>query len=440
MKRLFLFTLLLTLALSPAAAQRNRKRAAARNKPRVTAKKTPAKKQNTDTALSPLDQARHALSLYDVTTAQEILEKEKAALTKKKQSTQACEDLLEQAQKIALKLHATEHIVIIDSMVCDERDVLHVIQFSRENGRIDTYASTYHTTDKNGAMLYENELANKRYLAVPKGKNGALRLATSDKIGEQWSEPHLLSGLVKDDLAQNFPFLLSDGITLYFAATGPESIGGYDIFVTRADGEDGSFLTPENIGFPFNSPANDYLLVIDELNQLGWFVSDRRQPKGKVCIYTFIPNATRELYGDQLSEKQLASRARIASIKDTWNKETAEAQKRLSALRLARNSEDRQTAETFQFVIDDQRTYTQLTDFRAPEAKDKMTQWLQLSKNVKTDMVMLERLRDNYSTASASQRQQLAQSIRNLESTHYPQLQELKQLEKEIRNAEISHK
>ena len=69
-----------------------------------------------------------------------------------------------------------------------------------------------------------------------------------------------------------------------------------------------------------------------------------------------------------------------------------------------------------------------------------MMQWLQLSKNVKTDQLMLERLRDNYATAPAAQRPQLAQSIRKLESTHYPQLQQLKQLEKEIRNTEISHK
>lgn len=443
MKHLLIFALILSLAWNPASAQRNHRRTTARSKARVMARarntdRASAKKQNADPVTSPLDQARHALSLYDVATAQQILEKEKNVLAKKKQSTQACDDLLELAQQITLKLHATEHIVIIDSMVCNKDDVPSVIQFSRENGRIDTYASTYHTNDKSGAMLYENELANKRYLAIPKGRNGALRLATSDKIGEQWSEPHLLTGLAANDLAQNYPFLLSDGMTLYFAATGPESIGGYDIFVTRADGDDGSFLTPENIGFPFNSPANDYLLVIDELNRLGWFVSDRRQPKGKVCVYTFIPNVTREVYGDQLSEKQLAARARIASIKDTWNNETAKAQKRLAILREG-NNESKKTAETFLFVIDDKRTYTQLSDFQAPAAKQKITQWLQLSKNVKTDIVLLERLRENYATANPSQRPQLAQSIRNLESTHYPQLQQLQQLEKEIRNAEITH-
>ena len=437
MKTILLLSILFAFAVTPASAQRS-KRPVSKARP---AAKAPAKnKPAAANEPSAIEQAQHALSLYDVTTAREILDKEMAVLTKKKQPTEAVEALMEQVQQIALKLHATEHIVIIDSVVCDKDKFLNAILLNRENGRIDTYASTYHTADKNGATLYENELANKRYLAVPKGKNGGLRLATSDKIGEQWSEPHLLTGLATSDLSQNFPFLLSDGVTLYFAATGPESIGGYDIFVTRSDGDDGSFLTPENVGFPFNSPANDYLLVIDELHQLGWFVSDRRQPKGKVCVYTFIPNATRQVYGDQLSEKQLAARARIASIKDTWNSQTPEAQKRLAALRLDSSNEGKQTAETFQFVIDDKRTYTQLSDFQSPQAKQKMMHWLQLSKNVKTDQLMLERLRDNYATAPAAQRPQLAQSIRKLESTHYPQLQQLKQLEKEIRNTEISHK
>ena len=36
------------------------------------------------------------------------------------------------------------------------------------------------------------------------------------------------------------------------------------------------------------------MMVIDEAKQLGWFVSDRYQPEGKVCVYLFIPNDNRE--------------------------------------------------------------------------------------------------------------------------------------------------
>jgi hypothetical protein len=69
-----------------------------------------------------------------------------------------------------------------------------------------------------------------------------------------------------------------------------------------------------------------------------------------------------------------------------------------------------------------------------------MQQWLQLSKSTTTDATMLSRLRDNYATASAAERQQLANTIQQLEATHYPQLQQLQELGKEIRNDEISHK
>ncbi len=399
-------------------------------------------------AIPTMELARQAMAAYDFDRAEEALTKEIAALKKKKQSTLHAENLLHAAIQGRSKLHATERITIIDSVVCAADDAIQAIRVSRENGRIDTYASTYHTTDSLGATLYENELANKRYLAVakpptPEDSIASLHLAVSDKIGEQWSTPVALTGLNDDDLSQNFPFLLSDGITLYYAATGPESMGGYDIFVSRADGEDGSFLSPENVGFPFNSTANDYLLVIDEFNQLGWFVTDRRQPEGQVCVYTFIPNATREVYGDDVTEEELRSRARISAISDTWSltdeNEMNAARQRLADLREGKR-ENKTVRPDFQFVIDDQRTYAHLDDFKSTTARNKMQQWLQLSKNCETDATMLQRLRDNYATASAAQRTQLRQTILQLESNNETHQQQLRQLEKEIRNSEISNR
>lgn len=32
-----------------------------------------------------------------------------------------------------------------------------------------------------------------------------------------------------------YPFLMQDGQTLYFAYTGPGTLGGYDLYVTRYD-------------------------------------------------------------------------------------------------------------------------------------------------------------------------------------------------------------
>ena len=59
------------------------------------------------------------------------------------------------------------------------------------------------------------------------------------------------------------------------------------------------------------------MMVIDEAKQLGWFVSDRYQPEGKVCVYLFIPNDNRERVDSEDIELKRA-RASIASIKDSW--------------------------------------------------------------------------------------------------------------------------
>lgn len=415
-----LLTILLAAAITlPATAQRRR------------GAKAPA--------IPVAEQVRTALAAYDFELAEDLLNKEIATLKRKRQSTEDLERQLRFAQQGIIKLRATERIVIIDSVVCDKADALRAIRLSPESGRIDTYASTYHVTDPTGATIFENELANKRYLAIPASTDAPLILAHSDKLGDTWSTPTPLTGLNTSDISQNFPFLLADGVTLYYAATGPESFGGYDIFVTRADDEDGSFLAPENIGFPYNSTANDYLLAIDELNQLGWFVTDRRQPAGKVCVYTFIPNPTRQLYNEDTDEATLRSRARISAIRDTWNTDTEAARTRLQALRVG-SAQTTVAKPDFIFPIDNQRTYTSLADFRSATARTHMQKWLELRKTNDTDSVMLQRLRDKYATASQAERAQIASSIRRLEDSHYAQKEELRNLAKDIRNIEINTK
>ncbi len=89
------------------------------------------------------------------------------------------------------------------------------------------------------------------------------------------------------------PFMLQDGETLYFASdrTGENTLGGYDLYMTRRDGE-GGFYEPTNLGMPYNSASNDYLYVIDEDRNLGWWVSDRFAADS-VDITIFRPSSTR---------------------------------------------------------------------------------------------------------------------------------------------------
>jgi len=172
----------------------------------------------------------------------------------------------------------TQQILFIDSIVVDKDDILPHLRISPDAGSL-TRTSNLLGKQVQG-YAFVNEMGNRRYFSLP---DDSLRqqLYYSDLLGSDWSNAQPVRGISDHINETDYPFMLTDGITLYFAGKGDESIGGYDIFFTRYDSHNGSFLQPENIGMPFNSEANDYLYAIDEYNKIGFFVSDRRQPEGK---------------------------------------------------------------------------------------------------------------------------------------------------------------
>ena len=381
---------------------------------------------------------QEAMAAYDFSLAEEILEHQIADLTKKKQPTIQEEAMLEAARKSQIKLHATEQVTFIDSMVLPKKQVLQQIKLSEESGSILNYADFFRS-GKNDCTLFRNELGNRIVYSEPNQK-GHLRLKEKSLIGGEWSMENQLKGLNEEEEDNlNFPFVLTDGITMYYAAECEESIGGYDIFMTRYDADSQQFLAPENVGMPFNSPANDYLLVIDEYQQLGWFVTDRNQPVDTVCLYTFIPTETRRIYNEQeLGAKKLAAMARISSIKDTWKDMNAvnSAKKRLADARKGTKNEAKN--RDFTFVINDFRTYYTLSDFKDPLAQQKAKIWVETQKEYDAKAKELASLRAKYAAMNEVQRVQIAAQIRLTETAFERLAADKLALEKEIRRTELN--
>ena len=101
--RFLLLFLVFALLSNPLSAQKKR---------RAAAPKTPA--------VPVLEQARQAMDVYDFDGASNILSNAISEQEKKRKPTEdieALEALLEEAQRVATKLHATERIVVIDSVV-----------------------------------------------------------------------------------------------------------------------------------------------------------------------------------------------------------------------------------------------------------------------------------------------------------------------------------
>ena len=332
----------------------------------------------------------------------------------------------------------TQQIVFIDSIVTDKDRFLSQYRLSSETGTLTTTGQFFGKSISGHAFL--NEMGNKVYFSRTDG-SGFHRLYTSDKLGTVWGEGTPLKGLSEGITDADYPFMMNDGITFYFAAQGEESIGGYDIFFTRYDSRSGSFLKPENIGMPFNSEANDYMYAADEETGIGYFVSDRRQPEGKVCVYIFILPETRRSYDpSKYTEQQIRNFADIVRIADTWGNgyERRAALDRLKAIGTtdAHPAAENTTATNTAIVINDRLTYTSVKDFRSPTAANNYRELLKARERQATIEADLQKARDRFARADEDGRRLLREVILHNEEQALLLRDTIHALEKQIRNEE----
>jgi hypothetical protein len=222
-------------------------------------------------------------------------------------------------------------------------------------------------------------------------ENGHAALVESSALGDgTWETPHSIGSAVNNGGNADYPFVMSDGVTLYYASDGEGSLGGYDIFISRR--EDNEFLAPQNVGMPYNSPYNDYLLAIDEVTGMGWWATDRNGIDGQVTIYKFIPSELRVNY--DVDEPRLASYAKVASIRDTWAA-GADYSAILNAVD-GITTDAHTEAHDFELGFADGRRYTKWDDFHNAAARRKMEQYVDAREAFDEQSVELAGLRERY--------------------------------------------
>lgn len=334
------------------------------------------------------------------------------------------------------KLQVTARITFIDSLIVKKNSLMDIISISAENGSIRPCAGFHGMVEPDtlDCTMFRTQLGDKIIFAQP-DDNAVLHLFTSELIGDKWSEKIMLPGL-NDTVSQNYPFMLSDGTTLYYASKGEESLGGYDIFMTRWDADAQRFLKPENIGMPFNSTGNDYLYLIDEFHQLGWFATDRGLGPDSVCIYTFIPTQTRKIYDTHsIGRDTLVAYANINSIRDTWTDkdEVSAAIKRLDEVK---HSVRKARKAGICFVVSDKIIYTELSQFRTKEGYNLAQKWLGMSQQLKSLSAELESQRQQYSSSTSEKKKTLKAIIASNEQRQEKLLEAIHKMEKEMRSFE----
>lgn len=329
----------------------------------------------------------------------------------------------------ATMLPNTDKLLVVDSMVVDKESFLKHLDLQNENGYVGI---------ENDNAWFINALKNKKIYASGDSLSGR-KLILAYYVNSKWEDRRPISELniLFSDI--NFPFLMPDATTLFFSAKGHNSIGGFDIYTTRLDVDNGGFYIPDNYGLPYNSTANDYFLAIDERSNLGWLVSDRYQPEDKVCIYIFVPNKNRvKLAQEGFDNNTIKKLAQLNSIQDTWNfGNKQEAMDNLERLRNQRNIGNK-GRESVLFILNDKIKYTLLSQFKSNKSKQlfaKLEDNKQLVAKQKTE---LENLRIQYKQANKAKQSSLKQDILFIEKQLMKYQLEQKELEQNIRKLELN--
>jgi len=312
------------------------------------------------------------------------------------------------------------------------------------------FLSAYHLSASSGSLvpmneffrnypnrtlpLFINGLKDKIYFSQQDSLQG-LDICTMEKLLDDFGNQKVLPAPVNDKKDQAYPFVKTDGVTFYFASTGHNSLGGYDLYVTRYNVSSDSYLNPNQLNMPFNSPFNDYMMAVDEEKNVGWFATDRFLSKDSVCVYTFIPNRQVNLI-ESNDEKYLINRARILSIKDSW-KPGVDYSPLIALAKEEQALTRKEEKGDFEFIVDDRHTYYKLSDFKSPTARELYSKALRLQATLDRYQKELSAKRDQYAESNAAEKNNLAASILSLEKETEALFKEIQQLILQARLEEI---
>lgn len=165
-----------------------------------------------------------------------------------------------------------------DSGNFSEPTAITSINHKRHDGPVTISAdgnTMYFSSDSFREHLFEKDKVNHLQL----GKNN---LYVATKAGDAWTNIKPLPFNSKEYSLSN-PSLSRDGKTLYFSSNMPGSLGGVDIWKVAINGAD--FGTPENLGAKVNTEGNESFPFIADDNTTLYFASSGRQGLGGYDVY-----------------------------------------------------------------------------------------------------------------------------------------------------------
>jgi tetratricopeptide (TPR) repeat protein len=107
---------------------------------------------------------------------------------------------------------------------------------------------------------------------------------------QSWGEPKRISNKINTPYNEDYPLISSDDKTLYFCSEGHNSMGGLDIFKTTWVDSLNNWSDPINIGYPVNTPEDNFSISFTSKKNEGYFAAIRPEGFGSYDIYKITFN------------------------------------------------------------------------------------------------------------------------------------------------------
>ncbi|MDE6561641.1 MAG: hypothetical protein K2K75_09685 [Muribaculaceae bacterium] len=344
-----------------------------------------------------LREGREAFMNYDFELASEKYEK--YAKTMRKGQNAPDEELLEtymrQLEIAENSLDNVQKIEIIDRIDVPVSDFVKHIKLPISGGKVlDPDVSILRKRHNQSDFAYSSESGDVMMWSEKDEDHREVIMQSEQLMDGSWEVPVSVGTILNEGGNARNPFLLTDGVTLYFSGDGEGSMGGYDLFVATKDPATGEFRQPIGLGYPFNSPYNEYMIAIDEENGIGWWVTDRNRLEDQLTIYVFKTNEVRKNYNPD-EEDDIISLARIDDISVTQNPET-DYSAIIKEINKRSNLDNKESGSSFIFPMQGGKVMRRISDFKSNSARSNMQQYLQALEEHKALENKLSDLRKRY--------------------------------------------
>lgn len=129
------------------------------------------------------------------------------------------------------------------------------------------------------------------------GGQGGTDIYSSRKLPNGgWGLAQNLGPEINTPFDEDFPNISADGKVLYFSSNGHTTMGGYDIFKAELDPKTKQFSNPKNVGYPINSPEDNYNFRIASNGRFGYISALREGGSGDLDIYRVVFNEVEPQY------------------------------------------------------------------------------------------------------------------------------------------------